>query len=120
MRQLLAVAVATLTAAFGALILGEYEMAGWTPYVSGVLFGLVVAELVLTVARPWPAPRVMVAAAVLSGLGMVWALWISAGRDWGYVPGGGWVGAALAPVAALAWFRNSRGRRGGGRSAVRN
>jgi hypothetical protein len=90
------------------LILGEYEMRGTTPYVAGALFGLVVAELVLTVAKPAPVRGVLAAATVLPGLGMVWALWISAGRDWAYVPGGAWVGAALAPVAAALWLRQRR------------
>ena len=115
MRQLLAVLLAAFAAAFGALILGEYEMAGTTPYVEGVLFGLVTAELVLTVAKPRPSPAANAAAAIAPVVGMVWAAWISAGRDWGYVPGAAWVGAALGPVAATAWLWQSRGR---GRSAT--
>ena len=110
MRQLLAVLVAALAAALGALILGEYEMVGTTPYVEGVLFGLVIAEVVLTVAKPRPSPPAMTAAAIAPAIGMVWAAWISSGRDWDYVPDGAWVGAVLAPIAAAFWLRQSRGR----------
>lgn len=52
----------------------------------------------------------MAAAAIAPALGMVWAAWISSGRDWDYVPGAAWIGVALAPVAAVVWLRQSRGR----------
>lgn len=110
MRQLLAGVVAVAGSALGALILGEYDMAGATPFVSGVLFGLVVAELVLTIAKPRPARSTAAAAVAAPGLGMVWAVWISAGRSWHYVPGGAWAGVALAPVAAAFWLRTGRRR----------
>jgi hypothetical protein len=113
MRQVLAVAAAVLASAFGALILGEYQLAGTTPFVAGALFGLVVAELVLTLAKPAPVRAAQVAAVVAPGLGMVWAAWISAGRSWHYVPGVAWAGAVLAPVAAALWLRSGR-RRGAG------
>src|SRR5687767_3656416 len=51
MRPALAVVAGAAVAAFGALILGEYEFRGTMPYVAGVLFGLVVAEAVVGVAR---------------------------------------------------------------------
>ena len=108
MRQLLAVLAAALASALGALILGEYEMQGTTPYVSGALFGLVIAELALTVAKPRPHPATSAAAALFPGLGMVWAVWISSGRDWDYVSGGAWIGVALAPIAAALWLRQRR------------
>ena len=113
MRQLLAVAAAVLASALGALILGEYQLAGTTPFVAGALFGLVVAELVLTLAKPAPGPAALAAAMAAPGLGMVWAAWISAGRSWHYVPGVAWAGAALAPVAAGLWLRSGRWRGGG-------
>jgi hypothetical protein len=108
MRQLLAVLLAAAASSLGALILGEYEQAGTTPFVAGALFGLVVAEIVLAVVRTRPATAVLAAAAVLPGLGMVWAAWISSGRDWAYVPGAAWAGVALAPVAAIVWLRTTR------------
>jgi hypothetical protein len=113
MRQLLAVLFAVFASALGALILGEYELKGSTPFVAGVLFGLVVAELTLAVAKPRPLPWVQAATAVLPGAGMVWAAYISSGKDWHYVPGVAWVGVALAPLAAAAWLGNARGRGSG-------
>lgn len=114
MRQLAAAAAAAAATALGALILGEYEMAGWTPYVSGVLFGLVIAELVLTVAKPRPHLALAVLAVVLPALGMLWAVWISAGRDVDYVTDGGWASVDLAPLAAALWLRQTRRGAGGG------
>jgi hypothetical protein len=110
MRQLLAALGAVVASALGALILGEYELTGTTPFVAGVLFGLVIAELVLTLAKPRPTRLPLGAAVLASGLGMIWAAWISSGRDWSYVPNAAWVGAALAPLAAAAWLGSSRRR----------
>lgn len=118
MRPLLAVVAAAVTAALGALILGEYELAGVTPFVAGALFGLVVAEAaVATAGRRSGAPAVTtvaVAAPLAAGAGMVWAAWISSGRDWSFVPGEAWAGVALAALAAAAWaggLGRVRGRR---------
>jgi hypothetical protein len=102
----LAAAAAT---ALGAVILGEYQLTGATPYFAGALFGLVVAELAGFVAGRGHLPMAaLVAAVLLPGAGMVWAAWISAGRSWQYVPAGAWVGAALAPAAAVLWLRSGR------------
>src|SRR5438067_13336512 len=100
MRQLLAGVVAVAGSALGALILGEYELAGATPFVAGALFGLVVAEVVLTIAKPRPARGTAAAAVAAPGLGMVWAAWISAGHVWRYVPHVAGAGMVLAPLAA--------------------
>jgi hypothetical protein len=110
MRHVLAAAVAVAASALGALILGEYELAGTTPFVAGVLFGLVVAELVLTVAKPRPEPVAAVAAVAAPGLAMVWAAWISAGRTFRFVPHGAWAGVVLASAAAAFWLRSGRRR----------
>ena len=99
-----------LFAALGALILGEYELTGLTPVVAGVLFGLIIAE-VMTVAGRSSHLVMAVLAAGLSAAGMVWAAWISSGRDWDYVPGGAWVGVVLSALAAAAWIK-SPGKRG--------
>jgi len=101
-RLVLALVVGAATAALAALILGEYEMTGWTPYLCGVAFGLVVAEVVTSIARR-SGPAVAVACAALAAGGMVWAAWISSGRDWSYVPGAAWVGVGLAGVLAVGW-----------------
>lgn len=101
-----------MVGAAGAVILGEYQLSGFTPLVAGVLFGMVEAELMLVVGRRRDAVA-MAAAGAFAAAGMVWASWISAGDDWGYVAGTAWVGAALAPVAAVLWLRNP-GRRAAG------
>lgn len=111
MRQLVAGLAAAAASTLGALILGEYEMAGWTPYVSGALFGLVIAELVLSVAKPRPALGLALAAVAMAGLGMLYAVYISSGYDWDYVPDGAWIGVDLAPLAAALWLRQTRGPR---------
>jgi hypothetical protein len=108
MRQLFAAVGALAASAFGALILGEYPMVGATPFVAGTLFGLVVAELVLTVAKPRPAPVTAAAAVAGPTGGMVWAMWISAGRDWHYAPHAAWIGVALAAAASAFWLRSGR------------
>jgi hypothetical protein len=108
MRQLLAGVAAAAASAFGALILGEYQLVGATPFIAGVLFGLVVAELVLSIAKPAPAPGAAAVGVTAPALGMVWAAWISSGRDWHFVPHLAWAGVVLAPLAAAFWLRNGR------------
>lgn len=84
----------------GAFILGEYQFEGYVPITAGVLFGLVVAEIVVEVGRR----RTLVVGA-LAGLeaagGLVWAGWISGGEGLGPIPGGAWLAAGLAVVAAV-------------------
>lgn len=105
MRLALAVLAGAATATFSALVLGEYEFVGTTPYVAGVLFGLVVAEAMVTVARRGGLALAVVAAA-LAGGGLVWAAWISSGRDWDYVPTLAWVAVGLG--VACAGVRTAR------------
>ena len=101
-RQGVAVLAGAAVGAVAALILGEYDFSGTTPYVAGVLFGLIVAEVTLTVARVG-RPVLAAAAAVISGLGVLWAAWISSGRGVSPIPGGAYVGLALAVVVAGGW-----------------
>jgi hypothetical protein len=114
MRQVLAVFAGAAVAAFGGLILGEYPFTGVTPYIAGVLFALVVAEVVLAISRH-PGPGTAVAAAVCTTGGLGWALWISSGQGLAPVPAGGW--AALVIGAAVALIRGGAvtmgGRQGG-------
>ena len=104
-RLVLAAAAGAATAALGALILGEYAFTGLTPYLAGVFFGLVIAEIVLTVARGASRP-LAAAAAVEAGLGLAWALWISIG---GTAPRhepvhpSGFVAVALGVAVAGTW-----------------
>lgn len=102
MRLALALLAGAAVAALAALILGEYEMTGWTPYLTGVAFGLVVGETVTGIGRRGGS-AVAGACAVLAAGGMVWAAWISSGRDWSYVPGAAWVGVALAAGCGAGW-----------------
>jgi hypothetical protein len=110
-RQVLALAAGALAAAGGALILGEYELEGMTPVVAGVLFGLIVGEVV-TAAGKRRDVTAAVASAVIAAAGMAWAAWRSTGPDehWSLVPGMAWVGVGLGAAAALAWVRTP-GRR---------
>lgn len=109
-RRTLAVAATGLAAAIGALIIGEYELVGFTPYVAGLLFGLAVAEVELTVGRDARVPAA-VTAAVLAAAGWLWAAWISSGRGVAPFPIGGWLGAVVAGVVGFGWVRWS-GTRG--------
>ena len=90
--------------------MGEYEQAGATPFIAGVLFGLAVGELVLTVAHRGTAVLAGGAALVSAG-GLGWAAWISSGSGIAPVPGVAYVGVALGAVVAACWVAASgRGR----------
>lgn len=117
MRHVLAAAAALAASALGALILGEYELGGTTPFVAGVLFGLVVAELALTIDKPRPSPGAGATAVAGPCAGMIWAAWISSGHDWHYLPRVAWAGVVLAPAAAALWLRAGRRRGADGSEA---
>lgn len=109
MRLALALLTAAATAAVGAVIIGEYQLTGLTGVVAGALFGLAIAEVVLTVSGPSArdAPRIALAgSAVLTVAGLLWAAWISAGRDWGFVPNGLWIGVAVGAAVSPWWVRS--------------
>src|SRR6476620_4470379 len=63
MRHLLGVLAAAAAAAFGGLVLGEYELTGVMVFVAAGLFGLAVGEVLVAVAR-----RTDVGHAVLAGV----------------------------------------------------
>lgn len=114
MRRLIATVAGAVAAAGGALILGEYQLEGTTPLVAGILFGLIVGEVVTAAGRRRDAGAA-VTAAVTAAAGMAWAAWRSTGPDeqWDLVPGQAWIGVGLAAVGALLWVR-SPGRRAAG------
>ncbi|MEO6121640.1 MAG: hypothetical protein ABIW46_01460 [Acidimicrobiales bacterium] len=117
MRPFLAVVACVSTAALGALILGEYELVGATALVAGVLFGLLVAEAGLATAGRHSTARAvarlhLVAPATAAG-GLVWAAWISSGRDWAYVAAEAWIAVAVAALCAAGWVRGPRRPAGG-------
>src|SRR5262245_5599835 len=109
MRPALAFVAAAATAAFGAVVLGEYQLTGLTGVIAGALFGLAVAEVALTVGGSGLS-RVVIPVTAATGVfaagGLAWAAWISAGHDWGYVPNGGWIGIAVGAVAGPWWLRS--------------
>jgi len=109
MRPVLALVAGAAAAAFGAVILGEYPLTGLTGVIAGTLFGLAVAEIVLTAGSvEWRGrERVgMVGVAVLTAFGVAWACWISAGHLWRYVPNGAWLGL-VAGAAVGPWWLHS-------------
>lgn len=88
-----------LTATLGALVLGEYQFEGWLPVGAGILFGAVVAEVVVEVGRRRTV-SVAVATGLLAAGGLLWAGWISAGEGLEPISGGAKVAAALGFVVA--------------------
>ena len=100
MRRPLSLVAGAAVAALGALILGEYEFVGWFPWVAGVLFGLVVAEAVVTTGD-WRGPVPGGASAVLAAAGLAGAAWITSGEGLEPWPATAWLAMALAAAAAL-------------------
>ena len=113
LRQLFAVVAAAAVAAIAAVILGEYELVGTTALVAGALFGVGVAEVLVTVAKADDAPALVLAAAALTGAGLLWALWISTGRNLDFASEEGYGSITVGVLAGPAWVRAAarRGRR---------
>lgn len=89
-------------AALAALALGEYGFGGVAVVASGVVVGLFVSEVAVSVSglRSW---AMVAAGAVLAVGGMLGAAWTSTGHRLSTVPVEGWV--ALAAAAGAAAFR---------------
>ena len=100
MRQIASLAAGAVVAAVGGLVLGEYPFIGWTPYVAGVLFALVVTEVMLSIGHKH-GPILGFGGAALSAAGLGWAVWISSGRGVAPIPGGGWIAIGLGAVVSL-------------------
>ena len=98
-RALFALVLGAAVAALGALILGEYEFTGTLPWIAGLLFGLVVGEVVVSVGRSRHVVVAAIAAALSFG-GVAWAGWIDSTEGLEPVKGVVWVAAGLAAVAA--------------------
>lgn len=113
LRLSLAVVTAVVASALAAVILGEYDLRGITPLVSGVMLALVIGELAVVVAGS-RSLALGVACALSVGASLVWALWISSGSDWAFVSTSGWVGVALGTPTALAWVAPRRRLRDSG------
>lgn len=107
-----AVLAALVVAALGAVILGEYELAGVRPLLAGVLFGVAVAEVIASVVRTVDGDvRLLAAAALITEAGLVWATWISTGHELDLASGTAWAGIVLGSAASPLWLK-SAGRRG--------
>ena len=109
-RAAAALVLAVAVCALGALILGEYEFSGLMPYAAGVLFGLVITEIVLEVGalRSWLVGGVC-AVGVAGALG--WAAWISSGEGLRMYPRPAWVSMVLG-AAVCVWRSGPPLRRG--------
>ena len=99
-RLAVAVAVAALASAFGGVVLGEYQFEGLMPFGAGLLFGLVVGELVVTVARS-RSPVLACVSGALVAAGLGWAAWISTGEGLRPFPVLGWVAMAIGARATI-------------------
>jgi hypothetical protein len=111
LRVVLAVVVAAIASLVAALILGEYEFTGAMPVGAGVLFGLVLSELVIEIAHV-RHPVLAVITAALGGAGLARAGYVSAGEGLRPFPTGAWVAIALVVVVIL--FRVGGWRRPAG------
>ena len=99
MRLILALVGAAVASAFGSLILGEYEFSGAMPVGGGVLFGLVISEIVVEVGAT-RAPLIGAITAAMVAGALAWAGWLSSGEGLRPFPSGAWVAMALGALAA--------------------
>lgn len=97
-RVLVAMSIGAVVAALGALFLGEYEFDETLPIAAGVLLGLVVAEIVVSVGRhrSWTMAGIL---ALLVGVSVLLAGHLDAG-DVEPVQAGAYVSAGLGALAA--------------------
>jgi hypothetical protein len=98
-RVVVGLVVAAAACVLGALILGEYEFTGATPIAAGVLFGLVISEIVIEIGRT-RAPWIGVLSAVMVALALAWAGYVSSGRGLRPFPTGAWVAMTCGALAA--------------------
>jgi hypothetical protein len=108
-RATAALALAALLSGLGALVLGEYQFEGFLPLGAGLLFGLVVGEVVVEVGRrrTWPVGAV---AAALVGAGLLWAGWIASGDGLEPLRGGVYLAVAVGIVACFVRVAGIPGR----------
>ncbi len=102
---MLGIIAAGAVASLGALILGEYEFSGLMPYVTALLFGLVVAEVAVSIGSHRGIVVGVLAGAWTAG-GLLWAAWISSGEGLRPLPVAIWPAMALG--AAVAGLRAGR------------
>jgi len=113
-RRILSVVLAIAVALLGAKIVGEYEFRGYVPFVAGPLFGLVVAEIAVSVAGRRDILESAVAA-LATAAGLAWGTWLSTSEGVEPWPVLGWAAIALGIVVAGArtgqwgWIRRPAG-----------
>jgi hypothetical protein len=88
-------------AALGGWILGEYPFTGIMPYITGILFALVVSEVILSASGSTPSRLIAASAAVITAAGIGLAVWIQSTEGLVAIPPGGWVAIALGFIVAL-------------------
>ena len=111
MRPVVAVAVAALVAAAGAVILGEYELAGVTALVAGPALGVLLAETVAAVVRREGDDYLAGSVALLTQAALVWSAYISTGHRLDLAPTETWAAVVVGALAGAMWLR-SAARRG--------
>ena len=109
-RVLVAMSIGAVVAALGALFLGEYEFDEALPIGAGVLLGLVVAEIVVSLGRhrSWTMAGIL---AVLVGVAVLLAGHLDASgvepvKAGAYLSAG--LGAAAAALRTAPWGRRGR------------
>ncbi len=110
-RAAFALVLAALASTLGALVLGEYQFNGVTPYFGAALFGLVIGELVADVGR-LRSPLVGSVAALQVAGALLWAAWISTSEGLRPLPGAVWPAMAIGAVCA-GWRTGRWGRPSG-------
>lgn len=104
MSRIFPVLAGAAVAAFGALIVGEYDFSGAVPLIAGLVLGLVVSEAV-ALGGQWRGWLPAALAGALAGAGMLWGGWISSGQGIGPYPVLAWVGAGAAVIVAVLRVR---------------
>lgn len=110
MRLPLGLLVASLVAAVGALLLGEYQLDGWVAVAAGGLLGLLAGEAAVAAAGTGSIALVAGVGGA-AGSGYLWAGWISTSHDLGRLEPEAWV-AALVAVALGAVIARPHRRSG--------
>ncbi|MGI8662193.1 MAG: hypothetical protein ACR2LQ_03160 [Acidimicrobiales bacterium] len=108
-RALGALILGALASVLGGLMLGEYQFSGLLPYGAGLLFGLVIGELVAELGRQRSWPVALLAAPLVAG-GLGLAVRISTGEGLEPFPIAGWIAIALG-VLAVTWRTGPSRRR---------
>ena len=98
-RVALGVVVGALLCALGALILGEYEFTGVTPIGAGVLFGLVISEIVIEIGGTRRPVLGVLTGAMVAGA-LAWAAYVSSGEGLRPFPTEAWIAMVLGGVTA--------------------